>query len=68
MVDNFIEFPMTYKPKGALDVLPQIFPSDSIIVGKSIHGTDTELFHLFININYKLSLNNKKVGSANNIS
>jgi len=51
---NIIEFPIGFDlaPSGVTDISAS-FGNDSIKTAKSVHGDNTILYHVFININYR---------------
>jgi len=55
VITNSIKFPDGYEPRSK-NVMSVKHPfNDAIRVGKTIHKKDILLYHLFINVNYKLS-------------
>ncbi|MDX2189577.1 MAG: hypothetical protein SFY32_06920 [Bacteroidota bacterium] len=49
-----IGFPSEYNINGLLeDLSSKGFGSDSVKVGKALHGSETVIYHLYVNINYK---------------
>lgn len=63
IIDDFIEFPTGYALNGKLTEQPLLQAHEAIHVAESIHGTDTRLYHLFLNVNYRLALTKKTVGT-----
>ncbi|WP_184541946.1 hypothetical protein [Mucilaginibacter sp. FT3.2] len=64
VVEYFVDFPQGYKNPGKVVEITLSDLSDTILLGKSIYGADIELYHIFINVNYRLALNKKKAGQA----
>ncbi|MFD2871974.1 hypothetical protein ACFS5N_05810 [Mucilaginibacter ximonensis] len=58
---TFIEFPDGYKLNGSMNALPLQGDHAGIKHGMTLHGTNTKLYHLFININYHLATIRKSV-------
>ncbi|MBB6107681.1 hypothetical protein HDF23_000411 [Mucilaginibacter lappiensis] len=61
VVQNFIEFPADYELKDKLKEIDHVKTNASLKLATSEHGTETILYHIFVNINYKLELTKKKV-------
>jgi len=61
VVEDFIEFPILYPLVGKVTELKKDVLNGPIRIGKSLHGGNTELYHIFINVNYKLPIKKKKV-------
>jgi len=61
VVEDFIEFPKNYLPSGKVTQLAIGQPHDGILIGSTLHGKGTQLYHLFVNVNYRLTLVKKMV-------
>jgi len=61
VVEDFIEFPDGYALSGQVQPVSSQPDHDGICIGISNHGTDTRLYHLFINVDYRLELRKKTV-------
>lgn len=61
IIEEFIDFPHGYELKEKL--VPQTNQSehDGIRSGISLHNDNTKLYHIFINVDYRLELNKKSV-------
>jgi hypothetical protein len=62
IVEDFIEFPSGYEPIGKAAQPGHNKTNASIKLAITEHTSGTRLYHIFININYKLSLKKKMVG------
>ncbi|WDO12380.1 hypothetical protein MH928_13735 [Flavobacterium sp. WW92] len=62
VVDDFIEFPNGYAIVGRfVEEINGYGANDSLKIGQTVHENGTILYHIFININYKLELIEKMV-------
>lgn len=62
VVEDFIVFPENYSLSGVVEPLEIGEPHDCIRMGSTLQGAETKIYHLFINVNYRLALLKKKVG------
>lgn len=62
VIENFITFPEAFSMISKNVLSLSDLENDSVKVGKTEHGDSCNVYHIFININYKTELTIKKVG------